>query len=83
MAGASQDIEADNNNGAATSTPIPRGGGGGEAGGGGGGVHHPLKWTLNGVSRHVSFAPLNGVIPAEITLNSVRVLYVYGAENNP
>ena len=42
-----------------------------ESGGGGGGrshtsvllptqIHPLLKWTLNGISHHVTFAPLNG-----------------------
>ena len=54
---------------------------GGEGGGGGHSlvnvlptrVHQPIKWTLNGVSHHVTFTPLNGVTPANIylTLNGV------------
>ena len=44
-------------------------------------VHHPLKWTLNGVSHHVSRAPLNGVIPAKNN-TKWRVLIVVVLRND-
>ena len=34
-------------------------------------VQTPQKWTLNGVLRHIKFAPLNGVTPVKHNLNGV------------
>ena len=57
-------------------------------GGGGGGGHSqtnvlptrvqtPQNWTLNGVLRHIKFAPLNGVTPVKHNLNGVIMGVTY------
>ena len=40
-------------------------------------VQTPQKWTLNGVLRHIKFAPLNGVTPVKHNLNGVIVGVTY------
>ena len=57
--------------------------------GGGGGVTRRMcyppvfkhlriqKWTLNGVLRHIKFAPLNGVTPVKHNLNGVIMGVTY------
>ena len=40
-------------------------------------VQTPQKWTLNGVLRHIKFAPLNGVTPVKHNLNGVIMGVTY------
>ena len=40
-------------------------------------VRTPQKWTLNGVLRHIKFAPLNGVTPVKHNLNGVIMGVTY------
>ena len=65
-------------------------------GGGGGGhsqtnvlptrVQTPQKWTLNGVLRHIKFAPLNGVTPVKHNLkyasHTLHGVLCYGTQYN-
>ena len=45
-------------------------------------VHQLLKWTLNGVSHYVTFAPLNGVRPAKHNPRPEWPILFYGAAND-
>ena len=40
-------------------------------------VQTPQKWTLNGVLRHIKFAPLNGVTPVLVQYPKWRTLLWY------